>query len=228
MNGAARGRFFGGVALVIVLVFALVAVALLISTLVAANGIDERVDSIKHSTAAIDKNTEALRLAARTGKLAGSIYEQARPLDAELREVVHSSDRIARRVRGIRQSADSIDGRARAIAGHVVGIRASADSIQASAGSIAGRTVRIQRRLGGVHGTTKSIDAGVARTNLGARVLVPEVRRIQLRLARTLDEIGLVPGHPYPREATILGHAHSVDCQLHLLLRPGQPAPCPR
>jgi methyl-accepting chemotaxis protein len=228
MTGEARGRFFGGVALVIVLAFALGAVALLISTLLAAEGIDEQVDSIRHSTAAIDEDTDAVRIAARTGELAERIYEEARPLDGELEEVVGSSDRIARRARGIRQSADSIDMRVRSIAGHVVGIHASAGSINATAGSIAGRTVGIRGTLGGVLPTTRSIDAGVARTNRKARAGMQEVRRIQLELARTLAEIGLEAGHPYPQDATILGHAHSVDCQLHRLLRPGQPAPCPR
>jgi hypothetical protein len=228
MSPEARGPFFGGVAFVIVLAFALGAVALLFATLTAAEGIDERVDSIKHSTAAIDEDTEAVRLAARTGALAERIYEQARPLDGELVEVVDSSDRIGRRARGIRQSADSIDGRVRSIAGHVAGIHTSAGTINARAGSIAGRTAGIRGTLGGVLSTTKSIDAGVALTNRRALRVMQNVRRIQLELARTLAEIGLVPGHPYPREATILGHAHSVDCQLHLLLRPGQPAPCPR
>lgn len=236
---------FAGFMLVIVVAWALTAVVLLSATLLSSDHIDEEVAIITERTQEVDVDLEAVRLAQRTNEIVEAIYAEAEPLDERLLEVVRvtgSIDRTARSIlatvlsinrtaEAIAAEVDSIEDTVETIAGNVASIETTADvllavvesieataaSIEATAASVDRDTTSIEATLRRVLRETRSIDPGVAGINRRAGRVIGLVRPLQNDLSLTKDQIGPGLGN-FPEEATIHGHAHSIDCRLTGLL----------
>ena len=232
------------VMLVVVVIWALGAVGLLTGTLINAEGIDQQVGVITRRVSRIDRDVEAVRLAARTDRLARRIFAQARPLAGELGTVVDHTSSIDRRASSILGHAQRITGEVLGIHGTVGRLLATVDSIHAHVGSIHGtvgalggevrsidsraHSIRrhvgsiragaasIHRRFAGILRVADRIDSGVRAINLRALTAIAVVRPIFANLTSVLAQLG-PPGreHGTSRDATIGGHVHSVDCRLN-------------
>ena len=183
------GRGLGGVVLVLVIAWALAAVLLLTGTLLAANQIDARVASIDTSVNGANQDLDAVRLAARTGRVAGRIRESAAPLSGQFTQIMASvgsidrsagsifdtagainrnADSINANVRSIGGRVGSIDRSAGSINGRVRSIRSNAGSINARVGAIRSNALSIERRVGGINRSAASINTSVASINTSA------------------------------------------------------------
>jgi len=183
------GRGLGGIVLVLVIAWALAAVLLLTGTLIAANQIDTRVANIDTSVNGANQNLDAVRLAARTGRVAGRIRESAAPLSGQFTQIMASvggidrsagsifvtagainrnADSINVNVRSIGGRVGSIDRSVGSINGRVRSIRSNAGSINARVGAIRSNALSIERRVRGINRSARSINTSVASINTSA------------------------------------------------------------
>jgi len=157
-----------GIALVLVIVWAFVAVLLLTGTLVNAREIDKTVPLINSQVSPIDKDTKNVALAAKTAKISEQIKKSAAPLSGQAKRIITVARSIDGRVEDIRGTAESINGtvksingNARAINGKVRAINGNAVSINNTVNSINGDVVSINRRVTRIGGSVTSINARV-------------------------------------------------------------------
>jgi hypothetical protein len=214
-------RGLAGTILVLVIAWALAAVLMLTGTLLAARDIDDRVDVITREVEPADSDLDAVRLAARTSRIADRILAAAKPLSGQLDEVLQAAGGIDRTANSILITARSINGTVASIHATVGSIHATVGSIESTVGSIGGHVGSIGRSVGGIHArartillTTRSIDAGVAGTNLRALAVTRLVRAIKRDTGSLLGD-GLAhigPEHGPNSDATLHGHANSIDC----------------
>ncbi|MGI8440436.1 MAG: hypothetical protein ACR2NV_09655 [Thermoleophilaceae bacterium] len=187
------GRGLGGIVLVLVIAWALAAVLLLTGTLIAANQIDTRVASIDTSVNGANQNLDAVRLAARTGRVAGRIRESAAPLSGQFTQIT--------------ASVGSIDGSARSIFGTAGAINRNADSINVNVRSIGGRVGSIDRSVGSINGRVRSI-----RSNAGSiNARVAGIRSNALSIERRVRGINRSAGSINTSVASINTSAGSIS-----------------
>lgn len=193
-----------GIALVIVIAWALAAVMMLTGTLIAAQQIDERVAVIVGEVSPIDKDLDSIKLAGEINDTAEKILDAARPLSGQLDQVIGAAGSIDRSVKSILSTADDINGTALEINDTVTGIGSDVQSIGNSVGGI-------DSSLRAVLNEVRSIEAGVTAINVKAAKGIALVRAI----TRDLDKVlALIKGHGNPTNATLHGHANSIDCQV--------------
>lgn len=224
--------------LIIIVVWAVAAVLMLTGTLVAAHQIDDRVnDDIVKSVPEIDQDTDNVKLAAETSRIAARILPAVDGISDQLDEVheetVSINDTVGAPRRGgthILGTARRINGTVRRIESTVVGrigptvqgIGATVGSIGAHVGSIHASVRSIRASGGGILATARSIERGVAAINARADRGIATVGGIAQDLDNVLHEVG--PGHEQLDEAgrfaggaSIHGHANSIDCRIQAL-----------
>ena len=240
-----RYRGLAPTILIIIVVWAVAAVLMLTGTLVAARQIDDRVNNdITVSVPEIDKDTDNVKLAARTAEIAKDILPAVDNISNQLTRVEDEATSINRRVPQILSTARSINGTVRQIEREVVGqigptvqgIGGSVQSIGAHVQSIHGSVRSIRASGGGILSTVAGsggIERGVANINARADRGIAVVGAIAQDLEDVLLEVG--PGHEQVDEtgrfaggASIHGHANSIDCRIQALTSvtfPGSPGP---
>jgi hypothetical protein len=180
-----------GANLAITLAFALFAVIQLTRTTLAAEQIDDRVDTIVSDVGSIDEDLVNVPKLDETNRIAKQIRAAAAPLSAQANEIL--------------VTARSIDGTVSAILGN--------------AGSINGTVKGIRGNLGALQPVVRSINDGVADINDRADRVIRDVRNIKIDLANVLTQVGGggTGGHTNAGGKTISGHANSIDCSIAIL-----------
>lgn len=158
-----------GQVLVGVIAWALAAVLMLTNTLVAAQQIDNRVDTITHTVGPIDHDLDSVNLAAETNRVAGEILAAAKPLSGQVQQIVDATagiDTSAKSINGdvlnIGESVTGIDTNARSINGNVAEINRTVKDINWTAKEISGTVSQIDGNVTSIGGTVKGIDANLA------------------------------------------------------------------
>lgn len=188
-----------GANLTIFLAFALYAVVQLTRTTLAAQQIDDRVDSIIVTTPAIAASLTNVPKLDETDRIAQEINVAAQNLSANLGLVVTAAGNIDNTVVGINESAAAINGSVLSIGGTVGGILSDVQQI--------GGTV------GGIDGETRTIRQGVADINTRATRVIGQARTINADLANVLAVVGgpAAGGGTGPGGTpSIVGHANSI------------------
>ena len=180
-----------GANLAITLAFALFAVIQLTRTTLAAEQIDDRVDTIVGDVGQIDEDLVNVPKLDETNRIAKQIRAAAAPLSAQAGEIL--------------TTAKSIDG--------------TVSSILSNAGSINGTVKGIRGNLGALQPVVRSINDGVADINGRADRVISDVRNIKTDLANVLTQVGGggTGGHNNAGGKTISGHANSIDCSIAIL-----------
>lgn len=180
-----------GANLAITLAFALFAVIQLTRTTIAAEQIDDRVDTIVSDVGDIDEDLVNVPKLDETNRIAKQIRAAAAPLSAQAGEIL--------------DTAKSIDG--------------TVSSILANAGSINGTVKGIRGNLGTLQPVVRSINDGVSDINGRADRVIRDVRNIKNDLANVLTQVGGggAGGHTNAGGKTISGHANSIDCSVAIL-----------
>ena len=193
-GGSRRMRGQAGVVganLAITLAFALFAVIQLTRTTLAAEQIDDRVDTIVADVGSIDEDLVNVPKLDETNRIAKQIRAAAAPLSAQAGEIL--------------ATAKSIDG--------------TVSSILGNAGSINGTVHGIRGNLSTLQPVVRSINDGVATINGQADRAIADVRNIKIDLDNVLAQVGGggTGGHTNAAGKTISGHANSIDCSLAIL-----------
>ena len=180
-----------GANLAITLAFALFAVICLTRTTIAAQQIDDRVDTITSDVGQIDEELVNVPKLDETNRIAQEIRSAAEPLTGQANEILVTA-------RSIDSTVSSILGNAQSIGGTVNGIRGNLTALQP---------------------VVRSINDGVATINGQADRAIELVRGIKIDLENVLGEVGGGgrAGHTGPAGKTISGHANSIDCSVAIL-----------
>jgi methyl-accepting chemotaxis protein len=217
MSRLSEERGVAGIALVLVIAWALTAVFMLTNTLVSAQQIDHRVGVIVHEVSPIDNDLDAVKLAAETNRVAGEIRTAAQPLSGQLAQVVDAAGGIDRSVVSILDSAEGINGTVKEINGTAKEINGTAGSINGTVKGIYGNAASINDTVKSINGNggqilevVRSIKGGVVAINQRADAIIGLVKAIKADTANILAQVG--PGHGSPSNASIHGHANSIDC----------------
>lgn len=152
-----------GIALIIIIAWALTAVFMLTRTLISAQQIDNRVASITTATTSISGDTRLVELLEETNSVAKDILNAAGPISGQLGEVDQSAKSINATVPNILSSAQSINATVKAINPNVSNILGQVREIAggpATLGGVRAINQRLDRALGlinGIKGDTGSI-----------------------------------------------------------------------
>jgi len=136
-----------GIALIIIIAWALTAVFMLTTTLVSAQQIDNRVAAIVGRTTPIKADTAFVAELKKTNELASDINDAAKPISPELGDVDTAAKSINATVPQILSSAQSINATVKPINGNLVTILGTAREIAGGAST-----------LGGVRGINQRLD----------------------------------------------------------------------
>ncbi|MEO7557268.1 MAG: hypothetical protein ABIV94_11765 [Acidimicrobiales bacterium] len=186
-----------GINLCLVLAFALYAVVQLTRTTIAAQQIDDRVDSIVISTPEIAKSLTNVPKLDETGVTSGQILTAAKNLTGYL-------DRTITAAKGIDATAPKINQT-------VLGINTTVKSINQSTTSILGDVKSIVGSTTGIDDTTQRIRAGVAAINQRVDVVIGQAHGIDSDLTNVLNQVGGPAAGGFGNR-NIAGHANSIDC----------------
>lgn len=216
MDRLREERGLAGAMLIVVIVWALLAVFMLTRTLVSAQQIEARVVKINEEVTPIDTDLDSARLAETTAQVANEIETAALPLTERLDEVVTTVPNIDKSATSILDTAGGINKTVLEInktvvpLGETVGsINANAVSINREVESIETNAVSINEHvddifddLSGVLNTAEKANNGVADINRRADIIIANARS----LGRNLDIINneVVP--------SIDEHANEIDC----------------
>ena len=230
------GGGFAPLVLVVLVVFALLAVILLTGTLLAARSIDRSVNTAKTGinpqVGEIGKDAKFIDQARTIASTSGKILTAAKPLSGQLDQI----DRTARegidpklksvlgQVNKITEVAGSINTNVLQIGSTVGAIQGNAGSINASVGSINGRARSILGRarsintsVDSINGDARgilsrvvSIDSKAATINRNAITIQGSAAPIATDLNDVLKLVGREGTEKTP--GTILFHANSIDC----------------
>ena len=175
-----------GANLAITLAFALFAVIQLTRTTLAAQQIDDRVDTITADVGDIDEELVNVPKLDETDRMAKEILAAAKPLSGQANEILVTARSIDGTVSNILGNATSINGTVKGISGN----------------------------LNALAPVVRSINDGVATINGQADRAIELVRAIKIDLDNVLTEVGGggAAGHTGAGGKTISGHANSIDC----------------
>ncbi len=175
-----------GANLAITLAFALFAVIQLTRTTLAAEQIDDRVETIVGDVGEIDEELVNVPKLNETDRMAREILAAAQPLSAQANEILVTARSIDGTVSNILGNATSINGTVKGISGNLNNLRP----------------------------VVRSINDGVAAINLRADRAIALVAGIKVDLDNVLVEVGGggPGGHARPGGKTISGHANSINC----------------
>ena len=160
-----------GQVLVGVVAWAFVSVACLVTILMTANHIDERVAFIRNTVSPIDHNLDSVKLLESINARADAINTAAGPLSGQLGTVKDHTDSIRDEAAGIDDTAKSINTTVHAIDGNVNEIHGSVLSINGLAQSINGTVHRIDATAGSINGSAHSIGSSLAAIDATAKVI---------------------------------------------------------
>ncbi len=192
-TGRARGDDgVVGINLAIVLAFALYAVIQLSRVTLAAQEIDDTVESITESTPAIDETLDNVPKLDETDATAAQILTAAQPLTGHLDSVISSAD-------GILSTAGTINDTANTINGTVLSINGTVSSIN---GTVA--------NIGGIFNTlTPTVDSirnEVAMINQRADVVIALAQAVEADTTSIVNSVG----NGSDNDGTISGNADSI------------------
>jgi len=146
-----------GIALIIVIAWALTAVVMLTRTLVSAQAIDHRVGSITGSLGEVHGETALVAELQKTERTAAAILTAARPLTGMLANVDEAAKRIDVTTQSINPNAQAINATVVSINGHVSSILGTARSIEATLGTITGQATNIKNNVNAIKGDSQEI-----------------------------------------------------------------------
>lgn len=190
-----------GASLVIVIAWALAAVLMLTGTLVAAQQIDERVFEIRNLVTDIGEGTQHVALTQEINASAAGILDAAAPLTGQLDQVIESAGSIDGTVTSILGTAGEINSVA---AGQ---INPNVLTIGGSGAGIGGSVEQIHASFSALLPVVNSINQGVADINGRVDVVLDNVVGIKSDTGNIVREVGTGPN-----QASIQGHAASIDC----------------
>ncbi|MGH8901580.1 MAG: hypothetical protein ACRDYA_07825 [Egibacteraceae bacterium] len=216
MDRLREERGLAGAMLIVVIVWALLAVFMLTRTLVSAQQIEARVVKINEEVTPIDTDLDSARLAETTAQVANEIETAALPLTERLDEVVTTVPNINKSATSILDTAGGINKTVLEINKTVVPLGETVGSINANAVSINREVKSIETNalsinehvddifddLSGVLNTAEKANDGVEGINRRADIVIANSRS----LGRNLDIINneVVP--------SIDEHANEIDC----------------
>jgi len=144
--------------LVGIVAWAFASVACLVTILMTANHIDERVAFIRGQVTPIDHNLDTVKVLEQVNQTADSINTAAAPLSGQLDQVVGHTNSIQSEASGIDDTAKSINSTVHSIDENVNDIHGSVLSINSLAHSINGTVRDINANAGSINGTVHSIN----------------------------------------------------------------------
>lgn len=144
--------------LVGIVAWAFASVACLVTILMTANHIDERVNFIRSQVSPIDHNLETVKVLEQVNQNADNINLAAAPLSGQLDQVVGHTNSIKSEAAGIDDTAKSINSTVHSIDGNVSDIHGSVLSINSLAHSINGTVRDIDANAGSINGSVHSIN----------------------------------------------------------------------
>lgn len=150
-------RGLAGGVLVGVVAWAFVAVALLVTILITANHIDERVAFIRHQVSPIDHDLDSVTLLESINGRADAIEAAAAPLSGQLGVVKDHTDSILGKAAEIDDTAKTINSTVHSIDGNVTDIGGSVRSINSLVHSINGTVRNIDANASSINGSVHSI-----------------------------------------------------------------------
>ncbi|MGI8426972.1 MAG: hypothetical protein ACR2FO_07020 [Actinomycetota bacterium] len=156
-----------GIALIVIIAWALTAVFMLTRTLVSAQQIDDRVAAIDEATGSIKADTGLVELLTETNATAKGILAAAAPITGQLGEVDASAKSINTTVPSILASAQSINSTVKVINPNVSSILGVVRDIAGGASTLGGVRAINQRLdvalpiIRGIKGDTGSIKTDV-------------------------------------------------------------------
>lgn len=232
------GGGFAPLVLVVLIVFALLAVILLTGTLLAARSIDRSVTTAKTGinpvVGDIGKDAKFIDQARTIASTSGRILTAAKPLsdqlgvinqtarkgiDPKLKSVLGKVGNINEvagpinsNVLQIGSTVGAINGSAGAINGSVLSINSRGRRILRNARSINGSVNSISGDAGGILSEVQSIDGGVAQINRNAVSINGVAQPIGADLNNVLKVVGRQGTEKTP--GTILFHANGIDCSV--------------
>ena len=174
-----------GANLAITLAFALFAVIQLTRTTLAAEQIDDRVETIVGEVDPIDTDLDEVPKLDDTDRVARQIRAAAAPLSAQAEEIL--------------TAARSIDG--------------TVSSILGNAGSINGTVRSIRGNLGALQPVVVSINNGVERINRQVDDAIGLGARVKIDLDNVFAEVGSAGAGGHGNK-TIHGHANAISCNV--------------
>lgn len=232
------GGGFAPLVLVVLIVFALLAVILLTGTLLAARSIDRSVTTAKTGinpvVGDIGKDTKFIDQARTIASTSGRILTAAKPLSDQLGVINQTARKgidpklksILGKVGNINEVAGSINsnvlqigstvgainGSAGAINGSVLSINSRGRSILRNARSINGSVNSISGDAGAILSKVQSIDGGVAQINRNA----VSINGVAQPIGTDLNNVLKVVGRQGTERVggTILFHANGIDCSV--------------
>ena len=154
---ASDERGLAGGVLVGVVAWAFVAVALLVTILMTANHIDERVAFIRHQVSPIDHDLDSVKLLESINARADAIEAAAAPLSGQLGVVKDHTDSILGEAAEIDDTAGTINSTVHSIDGNVTDIGGSVRSINSLVHSINGTVRNIDANASSINGSVHSI-----------------------------------------------------------------------
>lgn len=182
--------------LVIIILWALLAVLMLTNTLVNAGQIDDRVEVINGEVAPIDNELDAVALAKTTGEISTGIDKAAGPLTGQLTETNNSVRNIDADAEKILATAKTINGTVKEINPTVLTINDNVNSIGSALTSVEGNVLAINDSVNGINGSFTgvidmvfSIDDRVAAINRRADVIIGHSQGIAANLTRVDEEL---------------------------------------
>ena len=146
-----------GIALIIVIAWALTAVVMLTRTLVSAQAIDHKVDSITNSLGEVHDETALVAELQKTEKTSAAILTAAKPLTGMLGHVDEVAKSIDVTTKSINPNAKAINATVVSINGHVPQILATARSIEGTLSTITGQATNIRNNVNAIKGDSAEI-----------------------------------------------------------------------
>lgn len=189
----------GGV-LVGVVAWAFVAVAFLVTILMTANQIDDRVAFIRSQVSPIDNDLDSVRLLESINTRADAINTAAAPLSGQLAVVEGHTTSIISSASAIDDTARTINSTVHGIDGNVNEIHGTVRSINGIVHAINGTVRNIDANAGSINGSVHSILASFDTIDTTAKVIRGDHQAAGLGgglagAARRLDVLlGQIPG----------------------------------
>jgi len=147
--------------LVGIVVWAFASVACLVTILMTANHIDERVSFIRNQVSPIDHNLDTVKVLVQVNKNADDINTAAAPLSGQLDQVTGHTQSIMGEASAIDDTAKSINSTVHSIDENVNDIHGSVLSINSLAHSINGTVRDIGANAGSINGTVHTINDSI-------------------------------------------------------------------
>jgi len=157
--------------LVGIVVWAFAAVACLVTILITANHIDERVAFIRSQVTPIDHNLETVKVLESVNANADNINTAAAPLSGQLDQVIGHTNSIKSEAAGIDDTAKSIESTVHSIDGNVNDIHGSVLSINSLVHAINGTVRDIDANASSINVTANSIEGSIAAIDTTAKAI---------------------------------------------------------